>query len=44
MLPVAGGLYDQDPALLMEWDVILSVKAKVERQKAEDAKRNRGRR
>lgn len=35
-LPVAGGLYDQHPKLMDEWDIIFEVKA--QHDKAEEAK------
>lgn len=42
-LPVAGGLYDQHPRLLEEWNVIFRERAKKEEQdrRAEEAKNKR---
>jgi len=40
VLPVAGGLYDQDPELLDYWLIIISEKAK--HDKAEHDRMNKG--
>lgn len=34
VLPVAGGLYDQDPKLLEQWEEIFNARNLHERQKA----------
>lgn len=43
-LPIAGGLYDQDPDLLDGFMIIFAARAKhdEEERKKEEAKRNRG--
>jgi hypothetical protein len=38
-LPVAGGLYDQHPQLLDEWQYIFSVKADKEKRDLEQQQR-----
>jgi hypothetical protein len=42
VLPVAGGLYDQHPKLLEQWEVIFKAKAeKEDRDQRERDKKNR---
>ena len=38
-LPVAGGIYDQHPKLLDEWEIIFAEKAEWEAQEQERQKR-----
>jgi len=38
-LPVAGGLYDQDPQLLEEWSYIIERRAERDREEQERASR-----
>jgi len=38
-LPVAGGLYDQHPELLSQWQIIWEEKARYEEKKAEKERR-----
>lgn len=41
MLPVAGGLYDQDPDLLVEWSLISGEVAKVRKKEMDKIKANK---
>jgi len=52
-LPVAGGIYDQHPQLIREWDTIFHIKAKIDqkeqekreqKQRSQQAKARQGRR
>lgn len=40
VLPVFGGIYDQDPGLLKEWGIISAEVAKVRKEEALEAERN----
>jgi hypothetical protein len=42
VLPVAGGLYDQHPALLEQWEMIMSAEAAEEKKKQDrEARKNK---
>ena len=39
VLPVAGGIYDQHPQLIAEWETIFHIRAVVEKRKAAEQER-----
>ena len=45
-LPVPGGLYDQNPQLMDEWDLIMAIEnqVKAKRQKKQELEANRNKR
>lgn len=40
-LPVAGGLYDQHPQLIMEWDILLRMEAEYEKARQDQERAER---